>query len=67
MLLSSRAAAIAGPWVWAVTVDQLEPTQGAGFAYRAAVVTVALMFAASLLLMRHVPDRRAGDVAGGAA
>jgi MFS transporter, UMF1 family len=59
LLLSSRAAAIAGPWVWAVTVDQLEPDRGTGFAYRAAVLTVALMFAASLLLMRYVPDRRA--------
>jgi UMF1 family MFS transporter len=59
LLLSSRAAAIAGPWVWAITVDSLEPGRGTGFAYRAAVVTVALMFAASLLLMRHVPDRRA--------
>jgi UMF1 family MFS transporter len=59
LLLSSRAAAIAGPWVWAVTVDQLEPGRGTGFAYRAAVLTVALMFAASLLLMRYVPDRRA--------
>jgi UMF1 family MFS transporter len=57
MLLSSRAAAIAGPWVWAVTVDSLEPGRGAGFAYRAAVLTVALMFAASLVLMRLVPDR----------
>jgi UMF1 family MFS transporter len=60
MLLSSRAAAIAGPWVWALTVDGLEPGHGTGFAYRAAVLTVALMFAASLLLMRLVPDRRAG-------
>jgi UMF1 family MFS transporter len=59
LLLSSRAAAIAGPWVWAVTVDQLEPGRGTGFAYRAAVLTVAVMFAASLLLMRYVPDRRA--------
>ena len=60
MLLSSRAAAIAGPLVWAVTVDQLEPRHGTGFAYRAAVLSVALMFAASLVLMRFVPDRRAG-------
>jgi UMF1 family MFS transporter len=59
MLLSSRAAAIAGPWVWAVTVDSFEPSRGTGFAYRAAVLTVALMFAAALLLMRLVPDRRA--------
>jgi UMF1 family MFS transporter len=63
MLLSSRAAAIAGPWVWALTVDSLEPGRGAGFAYRAAVMTVALMFAASLLLMRYVPDRRGGRTA----
>ena len=60
LLLSSRAAAIAGPWFWAVTVDGLEPSHGTGLAYRAAVVTVVLMFAASLLLMRLVPDNRAG-------
>ena len=59
LLLSSRAAAIAGPWVWAITVDQLEPGRGTGVAYRAAVLTVAVMFAASLLLLRYVPDRRA--------
>lgn len=59
MLLSSRAAAIAGPWVWALTVDSFEPSRGTGFAYRAAVITVALMFAAALVLMRFVPDRRA--------
>jgi UMF1 family MFS transporter len=59
MLLSARAAAIAGPFVWAVVVDSLEPGRGSAFAYRAAVLTVALMFAASLLLLRRVPDRRA--------
>ena len=57
MLLSSRAAAVAGPFVWSITVDVLEPQQGTGFAYRAAVITVALMFAASLVLMRRVPAR----------
>ncbi|MBA3670415.1 MAG: MFS transporter [Gemmatimonadaceae bacterium] len=56
MLLSSRAAAIAGPFVWGFTVDWLEPTHGTGLAYRAAVLTVALMFAASLVLMRRVPE-----------
>ena len=56
MLLSSRAAAIAGPLVWSLTVDTLEPGHGSGFAYRAAVCTVALMFAGSLVLMRRVPD-----------
>lgn len=58
MLLSSRAAAVAGPFVWGITVDTLEPGQGTAFAYRAAVVTVAIMFALSLLMMRRVPDRR---------
>jgi MFS transporter, UMF1 family len=58
LLLSSRAAAIAGPLIWGLTVDALEPVSGTGVAYRAAVVTVILMFAASLLLLRHVPDRR---------
>ena len=57
LLLSSRAAAIAGPLIWGLTVDSLEPISGAGVAYRAAVVTVIVMFAASLLLLRHVPDR----------
>jgi MFS transporter, UMF1 family len=56
MLLSSRAAAIAGPLIWSLTVDGLEPTHGSGIAYRAAVLTVAVMFAASLLLLRRVPS-----------
>ena len=57
MLLSSRAAAVAGPFVWSITVDMLEPREGTGLAYRAAVLTVAVMFAASLFLMRKVPAR----------
>ena len=56
MLLSSRAAAVAGPLIWALTVDHLEPVMGTGVAYRAAVLTVAAMFALSLLLLRRVPD-----------
>lgn len=59
MLLSSRAAAIAGPFIWAATVDSLEPSAGTGVAYRAAVVTVIAMFALSLLLLSRVPDKRA--------
>jgi UMF1 family MFS transporter len=55
MLLSARAAAVAGPLIWGITVDGLEPSLGSGVAYRAAVVTVALMFAASLILLRRVP------------
>ena len=57
LLLSSRAAAVAGPLIWAATVDGLEPNVGTGLAYRAAVVTVAIMFALSLLLLRRVPER----------
>ena len=57
MLLSSRAAAVAGPLIWAATVDGLEPRFGTGLAYRAAVVTVAVMFALSLVLFRRVPER----------
>jgi UMF1 family MFS transporter len=57
MLLSSRAAAVTGPLIWSLTVDGLEPGKGTGLAYRAAVLTVVAMFAASLLLMRRVPDR----------
>ena len=57
MLLSSRAAAVAGPLIWAATVDGLEPRFGTGIAYRAAVMTVAVMFALSLALLRRVPER----------
>jgi MFS transporter, UMF1 family len=57
MLLSARAAAVAGPLVWGLTVDGLEPGLGTGIAYRAAVMTVAVMFALSLLLLRYVPAR----------
>jgi len=57
MLLSARAAAVAGPLVWGLTVDGLEPGLGTGIAYRAAVMTVAVMFALSLVLLRYVPGR----------
>ncbi len=57
MVLSSRAAAIAGPLVWGITVDSLIPSFGVGFAYRAAVVTVAVAMFFSLILLWRVPDR----------
>jgi MFS transporter, UMF1 family len=60
MLLSSRAAAILGPLLWALTVDGLEASFGTAVAYRAAVFVVALMFAIALLLLRRVPDVRPG-------
>ena len=60
LLLSARAAAILGPLVWAVTVDGLESRFGTAIAYRAAVLTVAAMFAWSWWLLRKVPDKRPG-------
>jgi UMF1 family MFS transporter len=58
MLLSSRAAAVAGPLIWGITVDVLEPARGTGVAYRAAVLTVAAMFGLSMLFLRRVPETR---------
>jgi UMF1 family MFS transporter len=57
MVLSSRAAAIAGPLVWGLTVDGLEPSMGTGFAYRAAVVTVTISMVLALVLLLKVPDK----------
>lgn len=57
MVLSSRAAAIAGPLVWGWTVDGLLPSFGTGFAYRAAVMTVAVAMLLSLVLLWKVPDK----------
>jgi len=57
MLLSSRAAAIAGPLIWGLTVDGLESEFGTAIAYRAAVMTVAAMFVIAALILRGVPDR----------
>jgi hypothetical protein len=56
MLLSSRAAAIAGPLIWGITVDGLEAGFGTAIAYRAAVMTVALMFVIATFILRGVPD-----------
>jgi MFS transporter, UMF1 family len=56
MVLSSRAAAIVGPFVWALAVDGLTPSMGTGFAYRAGVATVAVGMALALWMLRAVPD-----------
>jgi UMF1 family MFS transporter len=56
MVLSSRAAAIVGPFIWAFAVDGLTPSMGTGFAYRAGVVTVAIGMLLALLILRGVPD-----------
>jgi UMF1 family MFS transporter len=57
LLLSSRAAAILGPLVWGFTVDGLESGFGTAIAYRAAVMTVAVMFVIAAFILRGVPDR----------
>ncbi len=56
MVLSSRAAAVVGPFIWAFAVDGLTPSRGVGFAYRAGVVTVAIGMALALWMLRGVPD-----------
>jgi UMF1 family MFS transporter len=56
MVLSSRAAAVVGPFIWALAVDGLSGSMGVGFAYRAGVVTVAVGMTLALLLLRGVPD-----------
>ena len=56
MVLSSRAAAVVGPFVWALAVDGLTPSMGIGFAYRAGVMTVAIGMALALWMLRAVPD-----------
>jgi MFS transporter, UMF1 family len=56
MVLSSRAAAVVGPFVWAFAVDGFTPSMGTGFAYRAGVVTVAIGMSLALLMLRGVPD-----------
>lgn len=56
MVLSSRAAAVVGPFVWALAVDGLRPSMGVGFAYRAGVFTVAIGMALALWMLRRVPD-----------
>jgi MFS transporter, UMF1 family len=56
MVLSSRAAAVVGPFVWAFTVDGLISSMGTGFAYRAGVATVAVGMILALLMLRGVPN-----------
>ena len=64
MVLSSRAAAVVGPFVWALAVDGLSPSMGVGFAYRAGVFTVAVGMALAFWMLRGVPDNSRS--AGGA-
>ena len=62
MVLSSRAAAVVGPFVWAFAVDGLKPSMGTGFAYRAGVATVAIGMVLALLMLRGVPNNFTSSV-----
>lgn len=55
MVLSARAAAILGPFLWGFAVDGLSPAFGVDIAYRAAVGTVAVAMLVALVTLRGVP------------
>jgi UMF1 family MFS transporter len=55
MALSARAAAIAGPLLWAAIVAGLSAPLGTHAAYRIAVASLAVMMAVALFLLRGVP------------
>ena len=57
MVLSSRAAAVVGPFIWGFAVDGLLPRFGPHIAYRAGVVTVAVAMMFALWMLQKVPDR----------
>ncbi len=57
LVLSARAAAIAGPLVWALVADHVFAGFGEGVGYRAAVGSLALFMLGAILLLRGVPDR----------
>lgn len=63
MVLSSRAAAVVGPFVWAFAVDGLTPIFGRGVAYRVGVLTVALGMSLALWTLRRVPNNFARETA----
>jgi UMF1 family MFS transporter len=65
LMLSARAAAVVGPFIWGVTVDGLEPSFGSGVAYRAAVGAVALAMVLALVVLAGVPDATRGGASGG--
>jgi UMF1 family MFS transporter len=58
LVLSARAAAIAGPLVWALIADHLFAGFGEGVGYRVAVGSLALFMVGAILLLSGVPDIR---------
>jgi UMF1 family MFS transporter len=60
LVLSARAAAIAGPLVWAFVADHLFAGLGPGIGYRAAVGSLVLFMLGAIALLRRVPDAGSG-------
>jgi UMF1 family MFS transporter len=58
LVLSARAAAIAGPLLWAFVADHVFAGFGAGVSYRAAVASLILFMLGAIVLLRGVPDAR---------
>jgi len=58
LVLSARAAAIAGPLVWALVVDHLFQRLGEAVGYRAGVASLALFMLGAIALLSGVPDTR---------
>jgi UMF1 family MFS transporter len=58
LVLSARAAAIAGPLVWALVADHIFARFGEGIGYRAAVASLVLFMLGAIVLLRRVPDAR---------
>lgn len=66
LVLSARAAAIAGPLIWALVVDVIFSDRPAEFSYRVAMGSLTLFMAVAAILLMRVPDRRrwTGPAAG---
>lgn len=60
LVLSARAAAIAGPLIWALVVEVIFRDRGPEFSYRVAMGSLTLFMAVAAWLLRKVPDQRAG-------
>jgi len=56
LVLSGRAAAIVGPFIWGAAVDGLSPVIGVRHAYQTAVGTVAVAMAVAWIILRGVHD-----------
>lgn len=56
MVLSARAAAIVGPFIWSFAVDGLIPVTGTDIAYRSGVGTILIAMIIALFVIRGIPE-----------